>query len=381
MTDGPGGGPLPPLRVGFVIDTLAPGAGTENQLILLLRHLDRSRVRPALCCLWGNTALASLGLEVPVLTLGFHRIAGRQGMRGVARLRRWARDETDMVVTFFRDSNIVGTLGGRWAGVPVISSRRNLGYWHTRRELAVLRILNRMTARFVANSEAVRDHTVGVEGVPADRIEVIYNAIDVERFRPPADDERRGIRERLGLPVEPFLVGCVANLRPVKGHGCLLTAFASVRRRLPDARLVLVGEGSEETRLRALAHGLGISDAVVFLGARRDTAELLRAFDMQALPSVSEGFSNALLEALASGLPCAATDVGGNRELLGDGSLGRLVPVKDVRRMGDAMVELAARPDLRRELGEASRRHVLLNFAIPVSLDRWHRLFESLRAR
>ncbi len=368
-----------PVRAGFVIDTLAPGAGTENQLILLLRHLDRSRVRPSLCCLWENAALARLGLDVPVLTLDVHRIAGRKGARGVARLRRWAKQESDVLVTFFRDSNIVGTLAGRAAGVPVVSSRRNLGYWHNRRELAVLRVLNRMTHRFVANSEAVRDHTAATEGVDPARIEVIYNAIDVERFRPPEDGERRDIREGLGLPVDPFLIGCVANLRPVKGHGSLITAFASVRRRLPDARLVLVGGGSEEMRLRALAHGLGVSRDVVFLGPRHDTADLMRAFDLQVLPSISEGFSNSLLEGLACGLPCAATDVGGNRELLADGTLGRLVPPKDVRRMGDAMVELALRDDLRRELGEASRRHVLLNFAIPVALDRWHRLLESCR--
>jgi len=337
-----------PLRVGFVIDTLAPGAGTENQLILLLRHLDRDRVHPSLCCLWENAALDALELDVPVLNLGFHRIASRRGAAGIRRIRRWARDDVDVVVTFFRDSNIVGTVGGCWAGVPVISSRRNLGYWYTRRELMFLRVLNRMTRRFVASSEAVREHTAAVEGV-------------------------------LGLPTDPFLIGCVANLRPVKGHGLLITGFASVRRRLPEARLVLVGEGAEESRLRSMARGLGVGDAVLFLGARLDTAELLRAFDMQVLPSTSEGFSNALLESLACALPCVATDVGGNRELLGDGALGRLVGGRDVRRMGDAMVELASREDLRRELGEASRRHVLLNFAIPVALDRWHRLFETCR--
>jgi glycosyltransferase involved in cell wall biosynthesis len=134
-------------------------------------------------------------------------------------------------------------------------------------------------------------------------------------------------------------------------------------------------------RLRALARGLGVSDAVVFLGARRDTSEIMRALDVLALPSTSEGFSNSLLEGLACALPCVATDVGGNRELLGDGALGRLVPPRDVRRLGDAMVELAGREGLRRELGEASRRHVLLNFGIPVAVDRWHRLLEGVAGR
>ena len=204
-------------------------------------------------------------------------------------------------------------LGARWAGVPVVSGRRNFGYWHTPREIRILRFLNRFTREFVANSEAVREQTVRREGVSRERILVIANAVDMERFRPAAPGERETLRAQFGFPATAPLIGCVANLRPVKGHEVLIEAFASVCARVPQARLALVGEGPIETPLRERARALGVLDRLHFLGLRQDVPDLLRAFDVAVLASHSEGLSNALLEAMASGLPTVATAVGGTR--------------------------------------------------------------------
>jgi glycosyltransferase involved in cell wall biosynthesis len=281
------------------------------------------------------------------------------------------------VLTFFRDANIVATLGARWAGVPVVSGRRNLGYWHTPREIRILRFLNRFTRAFVANSEAVRSETARREGVSRECIRVIPNAVDTERFHPAAPGERERIRVRLGFAATAPLVGCVANLRPVKGHEVLLDAFAAACAHLPEARLALIGEGPAEASLRERARALGILDRLHFLGLRDDVPDLLRAFDAAVSASHSEGLSNALLEAMASGLPTVATSVGGNTELLEDGLLGTLVPPGDPAAMAIALRDLLTSPDRCRRLGAAARDRVRSRNSPDSVLDAWYRVIES----
>lgn len=367
-----------PVRAGFAIDSLEPGGGTENQLILLLERLDRVRVAPYLACLRSSPYLDRLARDLPVTVLDVPVFRNARLAGGVRRARAWVRRERlDVVLTFFRDANVVATLGARWAGVPIVSGRRNFGYWHTPGEIRILRFLNRFTRCFVANSEAVREQTVRREGVSRERIVVIPNAVDVERFRPAAPGERETLRAQFGFPATAPLIGCVANLRPVKGHEVVLDAFASVCARVPQARLALVGEGPLEIPLRERARALGVLDRLHFLGLRQDVPDLLRAFDVGVLASHSEGLSNALLEAMASGLPTVATAVGGNSELLQDGALGVLVPASDPAAMAAALAELLTSPDRRRRLGAAARDRVRDANSPERVLEAWHRVIES----
>jgi len=365
------------VRVGFVIDTLQPGSGTENQLLLLLDRFDPARVVPAVCCLWDNPALAGLDLPCPVEVLGFHRLVSPSGLRGLLRLRRWIRREAlDLVVTFFRDSNLVGTLGGRLTGIPVLASRRNLGadYWHTPWELMKLRVLNRLPRAFVSNSEAVARYTAEAEGVDPARIEVLPNAIDLERFRPPGPGEREAMRKELGIHREAPLVVCVANLRPVKSHELLLEAFARIEAPssggMPPV-LLLVGEGSERKRLESLCDELGIAGRVRFLGRRADGERVVRGADVGVLASKAESLSNALMECLASGIPAVATDVGGNGELVIEGKTGRLVPPGDAPALAEALRGLLAGREERLRLGREARRYAEARFSVPAVLDRY----------
>lgn len=380
--------PGPPPRVGFIIDSLAPGAGTENQLLLLLRSFDRERVDPMLICLHEPITRPDAGPVPDPIELGVRRLASPRGMASIARLARQLRARRlDGLLTFFRDANAVGTLAGWAARVPVVSSRRNLGrgYWHTAWELRKLRALNRLTARFVANSCAVRDYTVAVEGVDSSRIDVIHNAIDTDRFGPAGFDRDRSRRAALGLPSEGLLVGCIANLRPVKNVDGLIRSFMRARALFTSTpvHLAIVGRGDLEPELRALATSLGLGEAVLFLGARQDTAELARTFDIAVLPSHAESFSNALLECAAVGSACVATDVGGNRELLAaEGrELGVLVPPRDEEALAAAIAQLASSETERQRLGQAAASFVKDRFSIPVVLERWYSLFEALKQR
>jgi glycosyltransferase involved in cell wall biosynthesis len=340
--------------------------------------MDRARVTPHLACLRPTSYLDRLAPDLPVTVLDVPVFRGTRIVGGVRRAREWTRRaKLDVVLTFFRDANIVATLGARWAGVPVVSGRRNLGYWHTPREVRLLRLLNRFTQAFVANSEAVRNETARREGVSPERIRVIPNAVDTERFRPAAPGERQALRLKLGFPPTVPLVGCVANLRPVKGHEVLLDAFAAVCAHVPEARLALIGEGPAEPSLHERAGALGILDRLHFLGLRDDVPELLRTFDVAVSASYSEGLSNALLEAMASGLPTVATAVGGNTELLEDGLLGTLVPPSDPAAMAVALRNLLTSPDRCRRLGAAARDRVRSRNSPESVIEAWHRVIES----
>lgn len=371
----------PPLRIGFVIDSLTPGAGTENQLLFLLRSFDRARIEPHLACLVAPPDGAPLpGIE-PACVLGVRKLASPAGLRGLAAYRTWLRRRRlQGIVTFFRDANIVGTIGAIGTGVPVASSRRNIGggYWHTPGEIRLLRLLNRATRLWIANGAAVREYTAAAEGVDPSRIRIIPNAVDLQRFRPPRPEERDEIRRAHSLETGAAVVACVANFRPIKGVDVLVEAISRVRSASSGPYLLLAGAGPGESALREQAARLGIADRVRFLGLRDDVNRILWAADLAVLPSRGEGFSNALLEYGAAGLAAVATEAGGNREWIETSGGCLAVPIDDPTAMAAAIESLFADPGRRAALGAAGRRHVEARHAPGRVLRRWEEILTEL---
>jgi glycosyltransferase involved in cell wall biosynthesis len=188
----------------------------------------------------------------------------------------------------------------------------------------------------------------------ARKMRVIWNGEDLEKFRP-GDSP---VRAELGLAADDLIVTCVGGLDPVKDHRTLIESFAVLAVRYPRAHLLLVGKGGELERLRALAAPLG--GRVMFLGHRADVADILRASDIYAQTSRTEGFSNAILQAMATALPVVATRVGGNTEMLEQGR-GLLVESGNAAQAAEALLHLAGDADLRRETGAAARAWALAN--------------------
>jgi glycosyltransferase involved in cell wall biosynthesis len=182
----------------------------------------------------------------------------------------------------------------------------------------------------------------------------------------------------LGIPADAPVIGTVCNLRPQKALDVMLSAVASLRPKLPDCRLLIVGDGVEREGLEALAEQLGLADAVTFLGQRDDIPDVLAAFDLFALSSDFEGMPLAVIEAMGAGLPVAATRVGGIPDLIDDGVQGLLVPARDAGALASAMGELLSAPDLSRRLGEAGRARRQEEFDIDVVVSRVERLYEEL---
>ncbi len=331
--------------INFVIDRIeSPTAGTEKQLLNLLTRIDKSRFRPMLTVLRTSPWIEQEFKAGPFHSLeisSFKDIHIYGKIHGYARFLE--REGTDIVHTYFSDANKVGIMAGRMMKVPlIISSRRNQGYWHNTWEKLQLKMLNPMVDHFVANSESTLNWASRAEGISRDRITVINNGIDLKEFDGAAPGARARYRREWGIPESAPVAGIVANLRPVKRIDLFLTAAAAVNESLPGARFVIVGEGETATAdgLRRLAHDLGLSGRVTFLGRRTDVPSILRAFDVGVLTSDSESSSNAVIEYMAAGLPVVCTDIGGAREAVEDGLSGHIVPCGDYVAMAECMVRI-----------------------------------------
>jgi len=366
-------------KVLFTIGSLGLG-GAESQMVLLMRELS---VRDWQCELFvleaqGPLRAAIEAAGVPIHEGGYQSGASRwrrAGQLARALHRLWVlarRVRPDVLHAFLPLTSFLGAVAGRAAGVPlVLTSRRALGTHQDRHPVwkSFDRIANSLSHRVTVNSRAVAEDTVARDAIRRDKLVLIPNGIDFSRFDTSAST-RSAIREQLGLgPHDPAIVA-VGNLLAYKGHDDLFGALPAVLERHPRARLFLAGEDRGlEPHLRRLATSLGILPATVFLGRRNDIPDLLAAMDVFVLPSHEEGFSNALLEAMASGLGIVATDVGGNREALDEGACGLLVPAHDPVALATAVSRLLSDEDERAALGRRARDSVRARYTVSAMVN------------
>ena len=277
---------------------------------------------------------------------------------------------------------IEGVAAGRLAGIRRIVHGEHGVNLDEADGLVRRRALGRRAAyplvdRVIAVSEAVRDRIRRRTGAAPSKVVAIPNGVDTELFLP---GDGAAARQRLGLSAANRVIGAVGRLDPVKDHATLFRAFAELAPARPDLRLVLVGDGPHSGDLRVLARELDLADRILMAGARDDLPDLLRAFDVFALPSRTEGLSNTLLEALASGIPAVATRVGGNPEVL-DGVGGALVPPADPAALAEAVAALLDDPAARARAGREGRERVVRRFSLPAMTDAYDRLYRELLGR
>jgi glycosyltransferase involved in cell wall biosynthesis len=275
-------------------------------------------------------------------------------------------------------ANLPGRVLGRLAGVPIIiTSRRNENIGGAMRER-----FNRWTAhlddRVVAVCELARQAEIERAGVAFEHVVTIYNGVDVTQFPVASVQATAQARRAIGMPFKVPLVGSVGRLHPQKGFSDLLTAFVQVRQRIPSAQLFVAGDGELREGLEAQARSLGMAEAVTFTGVRADVPKILAALDLFVLPSLWEGMPNAVLEAMAAGLPVVATAVGGTPEVVMDGVTGLLVPPQDPSALAQAIERLLRDPDLRRTMGRAGRRRVEQHFDVRETVRQVEDLYETL---
>ena len=312
----------------------------------------------------------------PVREVAIRHLARPATVREVARFAAWLRRERiDLLHAWDADAAIFGQFAAQKAGVKLVTSRRDLGQIYPRWKLALMRRADRVAVRVVSNAEAIREHFVS-QGLAANKIAVLPNLMDLEDFdaRAPKPFSRADC-----LPAGRRMV-VVNRLDPEKNTGLLIETLPLVRKEIPDAVLVVVGDGPEMPTLRAKAAALGVEEAVCFLGEVTDVPALLRLCEAGALvPIRNEGLSNTIMEYMAAGLPVLATDCGGNRELVSDDETGALVAVDAFpQRVAEIWRRLIGDRPAARSMGAMGRQKVSSGFSPEEALRRFeafYRLF------
>ncbi|MBX7165470.1 MAG: glycosyltransferase [Pirellulales bacterium] len=363
------------LRVVFVNTHLSVG-GAETLLCSLIRRMDRERFTPELCCL---KHLGPLGEQLAQEVFAEHGLLRHKADVGViGRLaQRWRKRGVAAVVTVGTggDKMFWGRLAAWRAGVPVVLSALHSTGLPDRVE-PTNRLLARWTDGFIAVAEAHARYITAAEGCPADKVFVVPNGVDVERFAPRAP--RPGLRGELGLGAVAPVASIVAALRPEKQHELFLRAAAGVLSRVPAARFLIIGDGPRRAELEQLAAELRLGDAVQFLGVRSDVADLLSITDVVCLTSKMEANPVSLLEAMACEKPIVATAVGSIPEMVLDGECGFLVPPGDVETLAARMSDLMSDPARAAALGRRGRQEVISRASLDSMVSGYQDLIERI---
>jgi L-malate glycosyltransferase len=361
-----------PVRVCFLIDELT-SAGTETQLLALIRHLDRSRVKPYLCLLRGQDERSRRWEpeNCPILRLDVRSFRHPSTLMKAWRFVRFLRRERiDVLQVYFPESTYFGVPLGWAAGVPhILRTRNNLGYWMTSWHRRLGRFCNRFIDGLVANCKACAQAVIQDEGLAADRVVVLENGVDLAKFPVGGRRSQRGDGRHIGV---------VANLRPVKGLEVFVQAACELAKSHPEVSFYIAGEGEVRPKLQQLAQEGGIAERFQCPGSVADVPRFLAKLDIAVLPSLSEGMSNALLEYMAAGRAIVATAVGGNLRLIEDGVTGLLVPPGDAASLTAAMCRLLDDPLLAIRLGSRARRLVEERYSREAMVRRFEEFYEQL---
>lgn len=358
------------IRLLYVAGNFVTG-GAERHLIEMWRRLDRARFDVRIAVLKREGAFTPLveAIGLPIADLGVgRRIYDPSGLRGLLRLVSLVREfRPDVIHGYLFGPNLFAALAGRLCGVPVVCvAKRNVDAFESPRQIAVQRLAHRLATHVTAVSREVAASSVAL-GVPAARVTVIENGVDVARFD--GATRREPLPGLEGVPADVPLLGSVGCLAPRKDYGTLLAALARLAAR-HDFRCAIAGDGPDRAALEARAAELGLTARVRFLGERSDVDRLLPTFDLFTLSSREEGIPNALLEAMAAARPCVATRVGGNAEVLEDGRTGWLVPPQDPESLAAALAEALARPDEAARRGAAARAAMIAERSIEAMVRR-----------
>lgn len=349
--------------------------GIEQLALTLARQFNHGQFRSLLCCIEDRGRLADQaeadGLSVH--TLQMQRSGKWQGFRNLCRLLRQHRPV--VVHTHNFKPFYYGALARLVGAADVHIQTRHGAFTKAHRAHWRYRWLRRWADALVTVSEDGRHKLSQQSGLAEDKIGVLPNGVDTHQFCPATSPA--ALRRELGLPTTVPAIMTAARFSPEKDLGTLLRAFVLVRRSLPEAELWLLGDGGERSNLEALARELGIASHTWFFGARADVFRFLQAADLFALSSISEGLSIALIEAIASGLPVVATDVGGNREVIHPPEAGSLVPARNPQALADECVRLLRDRESLKRLSTAARARALRQF----SLERMLREYETLYLR
>lgn len=355
--------------------------GAERMLARILPHL--SEYRHVVVSLTGDGPMRqeyeNIGVNVKMIGLRNPFDIG-----AFFRFRAIVKKHRPIVLTtYLIHADVVGRIWGKMLNIPHIVSSlrarfRNNNYLFF---LLLARIFDFCVDRYIAVSEEVKKYYIKNLKFPKSKFAVIVNGLDEKIYRTSIDAEKRNkILSNLGIPNSSLIVGTVSQLRPEKAVNRLISAMQIVRKKRADAHCLIVGDGALQNELQKQTELSGMSDCVHFLGRRSDVPEILTLFDVFVLPSLFEGMSNALLEAMACGRAIVATDMAENRELITHND-GMLIDTSNSNILAETILELLSDDLRRQEIGNAARQKFVKNFILSDRINELKSFYNSILSR
>jgi sugar transferase (PEP-CTERM/EpsH1 system associated) len=369
------------IRVMHVVEALGVGGGIENGLANLIDRMDPARFEHIVCAVFRlgpqldrytpdkvrvvclNQKARRLAIQVGPLAKAIRELRPE-----IVHSRNWGTLEAVMAGRLVRHCSVVHSEHGVETDPSAEPPRRN---W-------LRRAAFEMADRVFSVSYQLRDLLARRTGFSEGKIQVIHNGVDLARFQPDSATRQRFRNER-GIAADAFCIGCVGRLNRIKDYPTMLKAMELAGNECAALHLLIAGSGPERAGLEELlAANPGIRGRVHFLGTTDRIPEFLSAIDAYVLPSLWEGISNSLLEAMAAGLPVIATDTGGNPEVVVDGESGLLFPVGDVSRLADRLLLLLHQPALCKQIGEAALERIRRHFSLDAMVQSYEKLYSAL---
>jgi len=375
--DGPDDADLP--HVLLVLDQFPKTLGGGERIVLRLAALlPQYGYRATILTFSAHPESAGLhSPPCPIYLLPLQRTYDLAALRAALEMRRFLRQQRIRIVqTFFESSDLWGGFVTKtMSDAKLIWSRRDMGILRDSKHHLAYRLMSRIPDRVFAVSEEVRQHCVAVDRIKSSRVETIYNGLDIADW----DSASKPAK----LP-GALVVATVGNIRRVKGHDVFIKAAASVVAQFPQVSFNIAGDVLEPdyfAELETLIRNLNLSDRFHFAGGVANLREYLSTADIFVLPSRSEGFSNAIVEAMAASLPVVATDVGGNAEAVTEGVNGLIVPAEDPAALASAILRLLSDPSKAREMGAAGKKLAAEKFTTDAMMHQITQAYASLLTR
>ncbi|MFX0124502.1 MAG: glycosyltransferase [Candidatus Hodarchaeota archaeon] len=275
--------------------------------------------------------------------------------------------------------NVYGTFAGKIMKIPVVTTVHGKNYYHEKlRRVLAYKYVSKNT-KMVAVCNDLKEFLIREVGIDENKIRIIYNGINLEKFSDKINQsEKKQLRTNLGVNQNDFLIGSVANLRPVKGHIFLIQAATELIKRHRSARILLVGRGPCEDELRKEAERLNVLNNLLFLGYRKNIDKILQVLDVFVLPSTSEGLPLSLLEAMAAGVPVIASHVGGVPEIIIDNINGYLIPPANPSTIAKKILFLLESNETKTRFSKSGLETIKTRFSSTKMINTYQELYLSL---
>jgi glycosyltransferase involved in cell wall biosynthesis len=376
----------PRLRVLQIVDGFRMG-GAENKLCELIQRLDRNKYEIMLANVGPTGPLQAHFEQLGIELFDFRRCWAFDPWPFAKLYRLMQQRRIDIVQTTLFWADFIGAMAAKLARVPVILSWETVShegdpYHNNFQRRNGYRLAMKCVDLIIAVSHEVKESLIRRRHIPAEKIRVIHYGVDFAQFHPNGRDIVLAKRQEIGVQPGHFLIGIVARLEPWKGHRYFVEAFAEIALQFPEARVILVGEGSLRGELEQMTREKGLQGRLSFLGVRKDVAQLVNCLDLFVLPSLpGEGLPNVLLEAMACRIPVIATRVGGVPELVRDGQNGYLVPPGDAEALRTAFVQALSNRTRLQEIARAGRATVEEKFSLSQQIATFERTYDELYTR